>query len=337
MQLHRYFADREQLLEAAVEDSLQALGQSMEDAALDQGPPPEAIRRLVAAMVGAGDRLLFLFGDPRLLQGRVGADADGPAGDRPHRARAGRGGVRPRGRPRLGRVRPLGAGLHRGRGGQQRAAAPVRRHRHRDPHPRERHPRPEEDAMTTLVTGASGTVGRSLVEQLARAGEPVRAMTRDPAATRFPAGVEVVHGDLADPGTLAAALAGADRLHLFPYPATAREVVDLAGRAGLRRVTVLSSGSVTAGFDTDYQLPVEQAVEASGLEWTHLRPGEFAANRLALWGPSIRAERVVRWPYPDEVGIPIHEADIAAVAVYALLEDGLAGRATTLPARPPCP
>jgi len=181
--------------------------------------------------------------------------------------------------------------------------------------------------MTTLVTGASGTVGRSLVSQLVRVGEPVRAMTRDPAAARFPAGVQVVHGDLAEPGTLTAGLAGADRLHLFPYPATAREVVDLAARAGVRRVTVLSSGSVTAGFDTDYQLPVEQAVEASGLEWTHLRPGEFAANRLALWGPSIRAERVVRWPFPDEVGVPIHEADIAAVAVLALLEDGHAGRA----------
>jgi uncharacterized protein YbjT (DUF2867 family) len=184
--------------------------------------------------------------------------------------------------------------------------------------------------MTTLVTGASGTVGRSLVSQLARAGEPVRAMTRDPAAARFPAGVQVVHGDLAEPGSLAAALAGVDRLHLFPYPATAPEVVDLAGRAGVRRVTVLSSGSVTAGFDTDYQLPVEQAVEASGLEWTHLRPGEFAANRLALWGPSVRAERVVRWPFADEVGVPIHEADIAAVAVLALLEDGHAGRAYDL-------
>jgi uncharacterized protein YbjT (DUF2867 family) len=181
--------------------------------------------------------------------------------------------------------------------------------------------------MTTLVTGASGTVGRSLVEQLALAGEPVRAMTRGPAATPFPGGVEVVHGDLADPGTLPAALAGAERLHLFPYPQTAAEVVALASKAGVRRVTVLSSGSVTVGFDTDYQLPVERAVEASGLEWTHLRPGEFAANRLALWGPSIRTGRVVRWPYPDEVGIPIHEADIAAVAVHALLEDGHVGRA----------
>jgi hypothetical protein len=42
-------------------------------------------------------------------------------------------------------------------------------------------------------------------------------------------------------------------------------------------------------------------------------PGDFAANRLALWGPSIRAERVVRWPWPDETGIPIHEDDVAAV------------------------
>ena len=70
--LHRYFADREALIEAAIEDSLQALGQSMEDAALDQGPPLEAMRRLVAAMVGVGDRLLFLFGDPRVLEGREG-------------------------------------------------------------------------------------------------------------------------------------------------------------------------------------------------------------------------------------------------------------------------
>ena len=72
--------------------------------------------------------------------------------------------------------------------------------------------------MTTLVTGASGTVGRSLVFQVVRADEAVRAMTRGPAAARFPAGVQVVHGDLADPGTLAAALAGADRLHPVPLP-----------------------------------------------------------------------------------------------------------------------
>jgi AcrR family transcriptional regulator len=70
--LHRHFADREELVEATVEDSLAALGRSVEDAALDQGPPLEAMRRLVAAVVGVGDRLLFLFGDPRVLEGREG-------------------------------------------------------------------------------------------------------------------------------------------------------------------------------------------------------------------------------------------------------------------------
>jgi uncharacterized protein YbjT (DUF2867 family) len=49
-------------------------------------------------------------------------------------------------------------------------------------------------------------------------------------------------------------------------------------------------------------------------------------NALYLWGPPIRAERVVRWPVADLAGVPIHEADIAAVAAVALLEDGHAGR-----------
>jgi AcrR family transcriptional regulator len=77
--LHRHFADREELVAAAVEDSLTALGESVEDAALAQGPPLEAMRRLVGAMAGVGDRLLFLFGDPRVLEGREGpAPSDGP-------------------------------------------------------------------------------------------------------------------------------------------------------------------------------------------------------------------------------------------------------------------
>jgi len=184
--------------------------------------------------------------------------------------------------------------------------------------------------MTTLVTGATGIVGRNVVAQLVEAGEPVRALTRNPEAAKFPAEVEVAQGDLARPDTLAAALAGVERLYLFPVAQTAREVVDMAKKAGVRRIVVLSSGAVTGGFDTDFHLPVEQAVEASGLEWTHVRPGEFAYNKVHLWGPSIRAERVVRYPNPDQIGVaPVHEADIAAVAVAALLNDGHAGQAYT--------
>ncbi|HEY0453798.1 SDR family oxidoreductase [Actinophytocola sp.] len=189
--------------------------------------------------------------------------------------------------------------------------------------------------MTILVTGATGQVGRHVVTQLAAAGEHVRAMTRDPARAVVPAGVEVVRGDLLEPPSVAAALRGVSALYLFPEPRTAAAVVDAAVRAGVRRIVTLSSGAVSAGLDTDFQLPVEKAVEASGCEWTHLRPGEFASNSLKLFGPPIRASRVVRYCNPDWRGLPIHEADIAAVGVAALLTDGHHGRAYDLtgPAR----
>jgi uncharacterized protein YbjT (DUF2867 family) len=184
--------------------------------------------------------------------------------------------------------------------------------------------------MTILVTGATGFVGRHVVAQLADAGERVRALTRNPAAARFPDGVAVVRGDLLDPPSVAAALRGVDRMYLFPEPRTAEQVVGLARKAGVERIVTLSSGAVGAGLDTDYQLPVEQAVERSGCTWTHLRPGEFASNALRLWGPSIRAERVVYHHQPDWRGLPIHEADIAAVGVAALLGEGHHGRAYDL-------
>jgi uncharacterized protein YbjT (DUF2867 family) len=181
-----------------------------------------------------------------------------------------------------------------------------------------------------LVTGATGNVGRIVVGQLMEAGVRVRALTRDPGRARFPAGVEVVRGDLAEPDSLAAALEGVERMYLFPVAETAREVVARARSAGVRRIVVLSSGAVTSGDDNSFHLPVEQAVEASGLEWTHVRPGEFMLNKLWLWGPSIRAERVVRDPFPETAWFPVHERDIADVATAALLEDGHNGAAYTL-------
>ncbi|MGW3201530.1 NAD(P)H-binding protein [Streptomyces sp. NPDC001118] len=184
--------------------------------------------------------------------------------------------------------------------------------------------------MAILVTGATGNVGRNVVRQLAGAGAEVRALTRSPHAAGFPEVVRVVAGDLMQPESLADALKGVDRMYLFPVTETAWEVAALARQAGVRRIVVLSSGAVTTGFDSDFHLPVERAVEASGLEWTHVRPGEFALNKLALWGPSIRAEGMVRDPNPDAAGCPVHEQDIADVATLALLEDGHCGRAYTL-------
>jgi uncharacterized protein YbjT (DUF2867 family) len=177
--------------------------------------------------------------------------------------------------------------------------------------------------MRMLVTGATGHVGRHVVTRLLAAGQEVTALTRR-ADAEFPAGVTVAHGDLLEPSSIP--FDGVSRMYLFPEPRTAVDVVARAKAAGVERIVTLSSGAVTGGYDTDFQLPVEQAVEASGLEWTHIRPGDFASNTLRLWGPMIRASRVVRYAAPDAPSLAIHEDDIAAVAVTALLEDGHTSR-----------
>ncbi|APU15631.1 MULTISPECIES: NAD(P)H-binding protein [Actinoalloteichus] len=181
--------------------------------------------------------------------------------------------------------------------------------------------------MRIVVTGATGTVGRRVVARLLAAGVEVRAVTRQPEAAALPAGVEVVAGDLERPETLDQVFVGADRVYLFPAAApVADEVVQRIRLAGVRRIVVLSGTTADdpdeAGGE-DYRL-VERAVERSGLEWTHVRPGMFAGNARD-WAESIRAEGVVRLVYGDVAQAPVHEDDIAEVAVAALLTDGHVG------------
>ncbi|MFD0888303.1 SDR family oxidoreductase [Streptosporangium algeriense] len=136
-------------------------------------------------------------------------------------------------------------------------------------------------------------------------------------------------GDLERPESLREALTGVERLYLFPVPQTAAEVVALAAESGTRRIVDLSgAGADDATFEDGYHV-VERAVEASGLEWTHIRPGLLAARTLG-WADLVRAERTVREPYPAS-GYPlVHEADVAEVAVAALLTDEHLGAAYTI-------
>lgn len=179
--------------------------------------------------------------------------------------------------------------------------------------------------MTILVTGATGNVGRHLVHELLRGGHRVRALSRDPAKAALPPEVEVAGGNLGDPDTLAGAFDGVDAVHLITLDGTVpletgQEVVDLAVKAGVRRVTVLWSGEAGA---------VERAVEAGGLEWTRLEPVEFMSNALG-WAETIRAEGVVREAFPQVLSAMVHEGDIARVAAAALIGDGHAGMSYTL-------
>jgi uncharacterized protein YbjT (DUF2867 family) len=177
-----------------------------------------------------------------------------------------------------------------------------------------------------LVTGATGNVGRRVVERLVAAGHGVRAITRDPSRANLPAGVEVAAADLADPNTLLPHLDGVRSVFLiWPLvdPAAAAQlaprVADVLASAGSPGVVYVSAASAEADPDSFWAV-VERAITASGLPWTMLRPTGIATNTLG-WAPSIRAEGVVRWPYGAAARSMVHEDDIAAVAVEALTSE----------------
>jgi uncharacterized protein YbjT (DUF2867 family) len=183
-------------------------------------------------------------------------------------------------------------------------------------------------ADVVLVTGATGRVGRLVVDELLRANVRVRALTRRPEHAALPAGVEVVAGDLTVPGSLDAALAGAVAVFLvwIAAAATAPEVVARIA-AHSRRVVYLSSPHQTP--HPFFQQPnsmrglhveIERLLAATSLRVTVIRPGMFASNAGNWWAPQIRESDVVRWPYADAETAPIDERDIAAVAARALLD-----------------
>jgi len=185
--------------------------------------------------------------------------------------------------------------------------------------------------MTILVTGATGSVGRLLVDELvaAGAGGQVRALTNNPAKAALPSGVEVAEGYLGRPSSLPAALKGVDTVYLAPLPALVDEFVVHALEAGVRRVVALSGSPAEYEAEGDpsgwHYYKLERAIEEAGFEWTHLRPGQFMNNTLD-WAESIKSEGVVRAPYPDAAQTPIDLGDIAAVARVVLLDESFTGR-----------
>ncbi len=184
-----------------------------------------------------------------------------------------------------------------------------------------------------LVIGGTGTVGSQVLSQLAAAGAQVRAMTRNPAAAPLPPQAEVVRGDLSLPETLDPCLNGIDTVFLVwtaPAAAAAPALERIAKH--VQRIVFLSAPIKTA--HPLFQQPnplrsmfeqIERLIETSGLQWTFLRPGMFAANALSWWAPQTRVGDVVRWPHLAAPTAPIDERDIAAVAVRTLCEDGHAG------------
>jgi uncharacterized protein YbjT (DUF2867 family) len=178
---------------------------------------------------------------------------------------------------------------------------------------------------TILVTGATGKVGRRLVPLLREAGHEVRAVSRS-TAIRF---------DWQDESTWAAALAGVDAAYLIPpdEPIRAEALVAAAVEAGVRRLVSQSgrhievlADAVGVGPEAIGMYGLQEAVRASGIEWTVLQANNFNENFSEgdFLGP-IRAGELAL-PVEGTVEPFVAVEDIAAVAAAALTEDGHHGR-----------
>ena len=184
--------------------------------------------------------------------------------------------------------------------------------------------------MPYLITGATGPVGSSIVTQLRAIGQDVRIVTRD--VNKAPAGVEAVQGDFTKGDLPARAFEGVKRVFLFPALGGVDAFLKQAQAARVEQIVALSSLAAAMEFERDktsmsaqHHLAIEKAVIASGIPYTFLRPGTFA-NNLLFWAHAIQTGDTVYGPYANSVQAPIHEADIAAVAVVTLTQDGHQGK-----------
>jgi len=180
--------------------------------------------------------------------------------------------------------------------------------------------------MTILVTGATGTVGRQVVEQLAKRGADVRAFVRDPLKASFPAGVDVVAGDLLDIDSLRSAFSGVSTLFLLNGVVTdeytqALVALNLAREAGIERIVYLS----VIHSDMYVNVPhfagkygVERMIEQMGLNATILRPAYFMGNDLTI-KDVITGYGIYPMPIGSKGLAMVDTRDIAEVAAIELL------------------
>jgi uncharacterized protein YbjT (DUF2867 family) len=186
-----------------------------------------------------------------------------------------------------------------------------------------------------LITGATGNVGREVVNLLVEDGRQVVAVSRNPKTASLPAKAHVVAGDPSRPRTLAAAFKGIDAVLLSPraLAGAASELVMLAASSGVRRAVVLSALTVQYSgglrrFADEFRA-IENVVKESGLEWTLLRSADYASN-ARMWVPQIRAGDVVRGAYGEARSSTVHDWDVAAVAARSLVDATHSGQVFVL-------
>jgi uncharacterized protein YbjT (DUF2867 family) len=190
-----------------------------------------------------------------------------------------------------------------------------------------------------LVTGAGGTVGSEVIKQLESAKAPFRAayFSKGKADAARARGIDAVTIDYGRPETLRAACQGSDTLFLLGPSAMNQTQLELnalaaAKAVGVRHIVKLSvwGADEEAFIFARVHRPVEQAIEASGVAWTFLRPNGFMQNVVTYMGATIKAEGAIYSAVGEAKISHVDVRDIAAVAVHALTAPGHQGKAYTL-------
>lgn len=174
-----------------------------------------------------------------------------------------------------------------------------------------------------LITAPTGTVGHHVLTTLLTHARPVRALTRHPHHPRLPPGTPTVRADLHHPATWPPALTGATSAFLvWPHPTTDHAAAFVTALARHARHIVYLSCATAHPHAPDpahtTHAHLEDLITRSGAHWTFLRPAPYAATTLA-WAPTLRARQPLPAPDPGPALPLVHEADIADVAVHALL------------------
>jgi uncharacterized protein YbjT (DUF2867 family) len=185
------------------------------------------------------------------------------------------------------------------------------------------------------VTGAGGTVGGEVMEQLKEKRAPFRAAfhSKEKADAARVRGIESVVIDYARPETLEEAFRGCDRLFLIG-PSVPNQTgfelnaVQAAKAAGVRHVvklSVLKANEESYDFANIHR-PVEKAIETSGMKWTFLRSNSFMQNVVNYMGNTIRADGTFYSATGTAKISHVDVRDIAATAVQALIQPGHEGK-----------
>jgi uncharacterized protein YbjT (DUF2867 family) len=187
--------------------------------------------------------------------------------------------------------------------------------------------------MTILVIGATGRVGRHVVDQLLQRDARVRVLTRDRAKAAFPAEVEVVQGDLLDIAALRAAFSGISTLFLL-NAVTGDEftqaiiTLNVAREAGVSRVVYLSVFGAERAVNVPHfavKSGAERMLEQMGFGATILRPTYFIDNEVMV-KDVILQHGVYPMPIGGKGVAMVDTRDIAEVAAIELIRrDSAAG------------